>query len=77
MKIKTVSNPELSKGNKRFCLSANRVLGTCFKCSCYPKCESKVNSKVTEEYEKLVKEASMVYKKIEKIRKEINNLRKY
>lgn len=48
MRHAIVSLSELSKGNKRFCLSAKRALKLCWQCKLYPNCESKI---VNAEYD--------------------------
>lgn len=74
MKTKVINKEELLRGNKRLCLSTNQVFGTCFRCNGYPKCESKVDSDLTRQYEKLAKKRKEIYKELDKISEEINNL---
>ena len=51
-------------GNKKLCLSADRALGSCYRCKLYNNCGSKVANPA---YDALVEKKRELYKEIDKI----------
>ena len=71
MKVKITNLSEISKENNRFCLSAHRALGQCYKCRLYDKCKDRL---VNKKYDALIKKRLGLFNKIKKISKEIESL---
>lgn len=53
MKCAILTLDEITKENKRFCLSAKRALKKCYQCNLYKGCESNI---VNKEYENIVRD---------------------
>ena len=70
MKHKTITINELLKGNKRACLSANRVFFRCELCPQFEKCESRVLNPLLSEKINKLKQMKADFKKLKKDIKE-------